>query len=390
MSIAERTPAPAGGYAIKPFAGRMYKPKAKNADAPPLALGAPKKLHDGYYDFGPVLSHNCVLNFIAGARGIGKTFGFKRLVIDAWIRKRDQFIYLRRFEEELKTIDQFFADIQHLYPQWDFRVDGRKFLVAPSSTRDDKKRDWEVIGFAMALSTAQNRKSVSYIRVKKVGFDEFILEKSAQHYLPNEAEILINFINTVDRNQDDTVFICMANAVTIDNPYFTYLKIIPPQADALKRKDYVKDKSPAKFWIAHFPDSHEFKNSIADTRYGQFIAGTAYYDYAVGNQFSDNHLHLVGDKSSDALHFFNLETRAGTMSVWKDETHRKWFVMSRVPTGRLMLTMMPEKMDETKTLVFPNDEIILQLMSAFRTRKVWFDNPATRNVFIDLFNGARR
>lgn len=359
-------------YAIKPFGGRVQS-------EPPIAYGPQRRQHAGFYDFGPTLSHNCLLNLIAGARGIGKTFGAKKLGIKRWINKRQQFIYLRRFEEELKSLDQFFADIQHEFPDWDFRVSGRRFEVAPASTRDDKKREWEVMGFAVALSTAQNKKSISYHNVTLVIFDEFILEKSALHYLPREAEILLNFFNTVDRYQEKTIFLLLANAVSIDNPYFTYLKILPD-------KELVKDSGG--FWLAHFPKSEEFAASIAETRFGQFIKDTAYYDYAVSNQFSDNHLHLVADKNSNALHFFNLETRAGVMSIWQDVIASKWYALSRVPPGQLMLTLLPEKMTEEKTLVFPNDDIVLKLMSAFRNKRLFFDTASTRNVFLDLFNGA--
>jgi hypothetical protein len=201
-------------YAIKPYRGKPRPvPKTRQPDAPPVAFGPARIQHTGFYDFGPTLSHNCLLNMIAGARGIGKTYGAKKLGITRWIKKRTQFIYLRRFETELEELSQFFADIQHEFPDWDLQVVGRKFQIAPASTRDDKKREWEVIGFAVPLSTAQNKKSVSYHNVTLVIFDEFILEKSGQHYLPKEAEVLLNFFNTVDRYQEKTTFLLLASTI---------------------------------------------------------------------------------------------------------------------------------------------------------------------------------
>lgn len=355
--------------------------KKRVPDKAPLAFGPQRKIHDGYYDLGPILSHNCLLNLVAGARGIGKTFDWKRKGINRWIKRREQFIYLRRFEEELKSIGQFFADIQHLYEdEWDFRVNGRQFEVAPASTREDKKRDWEVMGFAVALSTAQNKKGVSYHNVTWVGFDEFILEKSAQHYLPNEAEILLNFYNTVDRYQEKTIFVLLANAVSIDNPYFTYLKIIPD-------KELIKDGGG--FWLAHFPQSEAFKASIASTRFGQFIEGTAYYDYSVQNQFSDNHKHLIGLKNEKALHYFNLELKSGSLAIWQDVVGGKWYATGKPVNGQATLTLLPEKHTEQTTLVFLNSDIIINLMGAFQAHRLYFDNPASRNIFLDLFSNKR-
>lgn len=377
-------------YAISPYRKTPIKGvgtiptlepgKKRVPDKAPSAFGPQRKEHRGHYDLGGILSHNCLWYLIAGARGIGKTFDAKRKGINRWIKKRTQFIYLRRFEEELKSIGQFFADIQHLFPDWDFRVNGRQFEVAPATSRDDKKREWEVMGFAVALSTAQNKKGVPYHNVTWLIFDEFILEKSAQHYLPNEAEVLLNFYNTVDRFQEKTIMVCLANAVSIDNPYFTYLKILPD-------KEIIKDSGG--FWLAHFPQSDEFKASIASTRFGQFIEGTAYYDYSVQNQFSDNHKHLVGLKNEKALHYFNLELKSGIMAIWQDVVGQKWYATSKPVRGQLTLTLLPEKHTEETTLVFLNSEIIVNLMGAFQAHRLYFDTPATRNTFLDLFANKR-
>jgi hypothetical protein len=109
----------------------------------------------------------------------------------------------------------------------------------------------------------------------------------------------------------------------------------------------------------------------------------------VNNKFRDNHLHLVEEKNSNALHYFNLETRAGMMSIWQDVIAGKWYALSRVPPGQLTLTLLPERMTEDKTLVFENDDIILNLMSAFRTKRLYFDSAATRTIFLDLFKTSR-
>jgi predicted AAA+ superfamily ATPase len=39
-----------------------------------------------YYDFKYVLSHNAVYNFVVGARGLGKTYGAKKMVIRNYLR----------------------------------------------------------------------------------------------------------------------------------------------------------------------------------------------------------------------------------------------------------------------------------------------------------------
>ena len=53
-----------------------------------------------YYSFDDILSRNGVFNFIIGGRGIGKTYGAKKIAIDTYLETGKQFIYLRRYKSE--------------------------------------------------------------------------------------------------------------------------------------------------------------------------------------------------------------------------------------------------------------------------------------------------
>jgi hypothetical protein len=86
-----------------------------------------KLLAEGdYYDYGHILSYHAPWMFVIGARGLGKTYGAKKLVIGDWIKKRWQFIYLRRTAEEQKNKGTWFADIAEQYPGLEFRVSGNQ------------------------------------------------------------------------------------------------------------------------------------------------------------------------------------------------------------------------------------------------------------------------
>lgn len=54
-----------------------------------------KLLGEGdYYDYGRVLSYHAPWMFVIGARGLGKTYGAKKLVIGDWIKNAgNSFIY---------------------------------------------------------------------------------------------------------------------------------------------------------------------------------------------------------------------------------------------------------------------------------------------------------
>jgi len=338
-----------------------------------------------YYSFDKIYSYNAIYNFIVGARGLGKTYGWKKKVIAAAIKRGDQFIYLRRYKDELKASrNTFFADIYHEFPKWDFRINGEYAEMAPAKTRDEgKKREWQVIGHFMPLSIAQGRKSVAYPLVTNIGYDEFILEKGMTHYLPDEANAFNQLYSTVDRNREKTKVFFMANAVSITNPYFIEYEIKDIKVGDLITK--APDKNGIPFVACHFADSKEFTAQVYETRFGQFIKDTEYGAFAVGNEFADNNENLLEFKTSAARYHYSLETRYGVFTVWVDWANNMYYIQSKRPGQETLYTLLSDKMDVGKTLMLQNDKMLSRLRTAFNSGRLKFDEPKSRNAFIEIF-----
>ena len=349
-----------------------------------------KKLHP-YYNYAKVWSFNAVINLIVGGRGLGKTYGAKKKgIIDA-IKRGEEFVYLRRYMEELKAAKStFFADIENEFPGHEFRLWGMRGQMSESMVQSDtetdaefskrkRSRKWQTVCYFVALSVAQSQKSVAFPKVTLIVFDEFIIEKSANNsYLRDEVTAFLNFYNTVDRNQDKTRCLLLANSVSIMNPYFSTFDIEPDKMPEIGTKD-------DGFILWHFPDSESFAKSIYNTRFGRFIAGSEYADYAVGNEFKDAHDKLVSEKTSSAKYKYTLETRSGAFSVWFELSTGVYYVLSRRPGNERILTMNADSMAKNKILVSYTEPVIRSLRSAFNRGKVEFDKPATRNAFAPIF-----
>lgn len=334
-----------------------------------------------YYDFGPVLSRNGVFNFVPGGRGIGKTYGAKKLAIRNFMRRGDMFIYVRRYKEELQvSAKTFFADIEHEFPDYDFRINGREAQCATVASRDDKKRDWQTMGFFIALSITQQVKSTAFPKVKLIIFDEFIAETSVPGYLPKEYTHFLNFYNTVARRREGVIVLFLANAVSMMNPYFIALKIEPD-----KMGEFTKLKDG--FVVVHLPDSDKYRNAVYATRFGAFIQGSEYAEYAVENAFEDANDTLVGKKTSNARHEYNLMTSGGEFSVWFDRSAREYYILDRLPKdSKLNLTLEMNKMKENRIGVNFNDPLMSDLRTHYRRAQVKFQSPAARNAFAQVFN----
>lgn len=115
---------------------------------------------------------------------VGKSYGAKKYVINQYLKKRSQFLYLRRYDNELKSVFErskdFFDDIKSEFPELELKASNRKFYI-----------NKECIGFAKRMTEAQDLKSAVFDNVKTIIIDEYPIEKNKRYYLPNEAMILM-------------------------------------------------------------------------------------------------------------------------------------------------------------------------------------------------------
>lgn len=122
-----------------------------------------------FYDFQKVLSYNSMLNFIIGERGVGKTYGVTKFVINDFLKRGHEFVYLRRYKTELrKSVPHFFDALKSNdeFKDHKLSVKNDNFFI------DDK-----IAGYSMPLSTANILKSSSFPKVQTIIFDEFIIDK---------------------------------------------------------------------------------------------------------------------------------------------------------------------------------------------------------------------
>lgn len=353
-----------------------------------------------YYDYRRVLSYNGIYNFCVGGRGIGKTYGAIKMAIKDYFRKGEMFIYLRRFEDEMSAAKATFGnDLKHEFPDKEFRVQGDNFQVVtkyhggevnPKTGRKTPvQKEWDTIAYFRVLTKAQSQKSVAFPRVTKILFDEFIIEKGFQQYLKDEHIALNNFYYTVNRSRNNTKVFFLANSVSINNPYFDEYDIRPDELPEISGSHYVFDHTTQMkrpFIVVHFIDSKDFNDAAYKTVFGQFIKGSEYAKYAVENQFSDNHSHLIGGKTPLARYKYTLETSAGTFSVWYDYAIQTFFILRKRPKKEFHLTLVPENMSQSKKHIKKNDPALANLRSHFDSARVFFDMQRTRNAFVKVLN----
>lgn len=250
-----------------------------------------------YWDISKPLSYNALFNFIVGSRGCGKTFGCKQWAIKDYLKTGAQFVYVRRYKQELKALKSFFMDISQFFPKHEFTVKGNEFMI-----------DGKIAGFAIALSTSKILKSTAYPQVNKIIFDEFILDKGVYHYLPDEVTNFLELYSTIARLRDVRVFF-ISNALSMTNPYFDYFNIALPYGNNISCRNDV---------LIEMVQAAEYTETAHNTRFGKLIQGTAYSAYAVDNEFLRDNSAFVEKRNPTARYYFTMRYNSNDYGVWID------------------------------------------------------------------------
>lgn len=335
-----------------------------------------------FWDIGKTLTHNVLFNFIVGNRGGGKSYGAKKKAIDNFIKKKEQFGYIRRYKEDLKKpMEQFFEDIKWEYPDYQFKVEGDKFFIRLKPA--DEKEKWtedDIAGYGFVLSTANNKKSISYPKITLLIFDEFLLEKGLQHYLPNEPEKLLNLYETVARpgtQHPRVVMFLLANAISITNPYFLYWGLRMPQK-ADKNGKYIW-KHPKRPILVEDVRNEKFIDKKKNTEFGALVEGTNYADYSIENKFLLDDDTFLEKKTGKARYYFTFIYHEKKFGVWADFSEGKMFVSEDVDPSCVIVYTLTLKDHQPNTM-------FLKTRGRNGYFKIFIDNYKIGNVYFESMN----
>ena len=335
-----------------------------------------------FYNPYKTLSYNALFNFIIGNRGGGKTFAFKYYAISDFLKTGKQFIYLRRYQNELKTVKTFFTDIAQFFPDTELKVKGKTFFVND-----------EIAGYCNALSTSKIEKSSTFPLVNKIGFDEFIIDKGVYHYLPNEIEYFLEFYETIARTREIKVFF-MANAITQTNPYFLYFNIELPYNKLVQAfyndgkgkfsKRKTQDNPDILIELVNNPDYITMK---ANTRFGKLVTGTKYFAYAVNNEFLRDSKDFIAKKTEAANHKFTLNYMKYSIGVWIDYNRGVYYLSKDVDPYTQISYAFTTNEHKANTLLISSikkSALLYPFFENFKIGNVRFESMDIKNVFYEL------
>ena len=342
-----------------------------------------------FWDIGRTLTHNALINIIVGNRGGGKSYGAKKRAIENFIKKREQFGYIRRYKDDAKEpFAQFYADIAQEFPDHEAKIEGSKIYIRLRT--DDEKAKWtkdDIAGYAFTLSTANNKKSISYPNITMLIYDEFLLEEGNQRYLPKEVEKLLNLYETVARPGSGHARVTLwllGNAISITNPYFLYWDLkMPTTCD--KNGKWIW-KHPTRPILVEDVRNEDFIAVKQATEFGQLVQGTNYADYSISNKFLLDDNTFVEKRTSGSRHTFNFIYKDKKYGVWIDTSVGKQWVSDAIdPCGITYAFTLSDHQPNTMLLKTRRKGYFFNLfIEGFKQGNLYFETQTIKNICYEI------
>ena len=319
-----------------------------------------------YYDGGPVMSHGAMLNLLYGGRGTGKTFYFK---VWCLLAAKGETVWMRRYENEIiDARDKFVEDIV-----------SSGFMPETAEVEWRGNTIWldgEPRIHFVALSVSMKKKSVPYPNVNWIIFDEFIETRVNRNYLPNEAEMFLEFVSTVNRYRSDRQEVrafLIGNKVSWFNEYTAYFHIEPFEGQFKTFKDGL-------ICVENY-ENREFEEKMKQTKFGRLISGTKYEKYAIENQALRDTSDYIKRRPKESWLKVCVRVGPDTFGIWTDG-ELLYFSMDNDPHKRRYADR--EDLREAEIALKSGEPPITWLLEFHRLGMLRFDNGWCKTTALNL------
>lgn len=289
-----------------------------------------------YYDWRKTIAYDADITMVVGERGVGKTYGLRLQLVRDHINNDYNFVEVVRHKNELSGVANGYFDritSNDEFPGKVFMTNNNMAFIADKPDNDDEKPKWELCGYFVAMSQAQQLKKRTFNKVKRIVFDEAILDKRDRYhnYLYHEYEILANIVDTVSRERADVECIhprvyLLANALDVLNPYFTHYNVGVPK--------HGYHWYAGKTFLLHYAKHGEYaKAKASETVAGRMLANTEGGMVANDNKFAGLRDDFVMRKTREAKFSFGIYYDGNAYGVWGDWNNGYYFVTSKIPNN---------------------------------------------------------
>lgn len=281
-----------------------------------------------YWDINVILRYQRRFNFINGKRSIGKTYTTQKFLLDRALKKRKQFIYIVRTQDEKKRgimKEAFDKVTDNEFPEINFEYEAGTYYKVIEG--EDKIKTKIPLGYCIALSEAVKIKKLSFPDVYYMMMDEYMLEGThAKMYVNgwNEPDLLLSLYHTVDRETDRVIVFMLGNNTAFYNPYHMH--------DAFR----IPNIEPGEIWTSEnvlfqwAVSSEELEEEKSKCKFLRMIANTKYGQYAKDGNYVGDNSNFIEQRTQKSKHLFIISYTGRDYGVWFDSSNNLVFIDTAV------------------------------------------------------------
>ena len=321
-----------------------------------------------------------------GGKGIGKTFGLRKALIERHLKHGYCFAEFSRTIEESKNVARGYFDKlkqEGLFKGYVFKTEKAVGYIA-REPREGEAPDWSVICYFVALTNFQQEKKRTFNNVKAVIHDEFIIDSRDQYrrYLPGEFSIFANLLDTVFRQQpgDDAPYrvFMMANAVDFTCPYLRDLgmNMLP---------DYGYHWYNSKHTIVHYVPPMDAELRKSHTLVGRMLAGHEESRIIFDNEFAVPDSGDIAEKPHNARFAFGLVFMGTRYGVWSDIKGGYYYITEYIPANSKNVYALTKKdMTINYRAVSTASELLKSIHGMYYIGGLRYESAAVRESFFKV------
>ena len=326
---------------------------------------------EGWVNWDYILSQRSSFISVVGARGVGKTYGLMRKLIESG----EKFIYLRRLKSQL---DQCGKAEGNPFKKLNTDMD-RNILPFPTGgmiTFRENDKAGDVAAAGVALSVVANVRGIDFSDYNYIVFDEFIAS-AGERPIKNEFAAFLNFYETVNRNRelegrDPVKCIMLGNANTLVNPYFSSWHFMKTAIRMITGNQMVwrsSDGSRMVILLLNSPISEKKKETALYQN-----ADSDFIQMALDNSFRTDETNIKSEPLREYVHIVSV----GEIGIYKHKSERKYYVSSTQSVPYYDSFGIGLKM-------FQQDYYMLRVHYMV-SKNVWFESFELEIIFRELFD----
>ena len=315
---------------------------------------------------------------VVSARGYGKTYGLRMQCVRDYLKRGRRFVEIVRHKTEVPIVAKgYFDKLQReQFPDLEFKYEAGEFYLLRS-----EKKGWEKCGYIVALTDEQITKKLTFDKVKRLVFDEAIIEHKDRYkrYLPREFARLVGLRSSITRpipgKPDDTVVYLLGNAVDFTCPLFENLGID-------KIPDYGRHVYNGGDVLLDYVEPIYYDQFKEETAIGRALDGKE-SAALFANKFSGDNLTYVEPKPKGSKFWRGYRFNGKTYALWMGEDGY-CYVTSKAPVSAKMRAFTLEDDSINYDLIRKSGEDYKMLRNLFYYKLLRYENAAMRENFADM------